>query len=184
MKLDTKEYEKKMQKSIDVYQENLSAIRAGRANAAVLNNITVDYYGSPTAITSMAEVKVADPKTLTITPWDKSTLKNIEKAIQTSDIGINPQSDGTIIRLVFPQLTEERRKEIKKNLQKQGEDAKVAIRNIRRDANDKSKAMKKNGEMTEDELKQSDKTMQDLTDKYIKEIDTITAAKEKEIMAI
>ena len=184
MKLDTKEYEKKMQKSIDVYQENLSAIRAGRANAAVLNNITVDYYGSPTAITSMAEVKVADPKTLTITHWDKSTLKNIEKAIQTSDIGINPQSDGTIIRLVFPQLTEERRKEIKKNLQKQGEDAKVAIRNIRRDANDKSKAMKKNGEMTEDELKQSDKTMQDLTDKYIKEIDTITAAKEKEIMAI
>ena len=184
MKLDTKEYEKKMQKSIDVYQENLSAIRAGRANAAVLNNITVDYYGSPTAITSMAEVKVADPKTLTITPWDKSTLKNIEKAIQTSDIGIIPQSDGTIIRLVFPQLTEERRKEIKKNLQKQGEDAKVAIRNIRRDANDKSKAMKKNGEMTEDELKQSDKTMQDLTDKYIKEIDTITAAKEKEIMAI
>ena len=184
MKLDTKEYEKKMQKSIDVYQENLSAIRAGRANAAVLNNITVDYYGSPTAITSMAEVKVADPKTLTITPWDKSTLKNIEKAIQTSDIGINPQSDGTIIRLVFPQLTEERRKEIKKNLQKQGEDAKVAIRNIRRDANDKSKAMKKNGEMTEDELKQSDKNMQDLTDKYIKEIDTITAAKEKEIMAI
>ena len=184
MKLDTKEYEKKMQKSIDVYQENLSAIRAGRANAAVLNNITVDYYGSPTAITSMAEVKVADPKTLTITPWDKSTLKNIEKAIQTSDIGINPQSDGTIIRLVFPQLTEERRKEIKKNLQKQGEDAKVAIRNIRRDANDKSKAMKKNGEMTEDELKQSDKAMQDLTDKYIKEIDTITAAKEKEIMAI
>ncbi|MBE6614608.1 MAG: ribosome recycling factor [Ruminococcaceae bacterium] len=184
MKLDTKEYEKKMQKSLDVYQENLSSIRAGRANAAVLNNITVDYYGSPTAITSVAEVKVADPKTLTITPWDKSTLKGIEKAIQTSDIGINPQSDGTIIRLVFPQLTEERRKEIKKNLQKQGEEAKVAIRNIRRDANDKSKAMKKNGEMTEDELKQSDKAMQDLTDKYIKEIDAITADKEKEIMAI
>ena len=184
MKLDTKEFEKKMQKSIEVYQENLSAIRAGRANAAVLNNITVDYYGSATAITSVAEVKVADPKTLTITPWDKTTLKAIEKAIQTSDIGINPQSDGTIIRLVFPQLTEERRKEIKKNLQKQGEDAKVAIRNVRRDANDKSKAMKKNGEMTEDELKQSDKAMQDLTDKYIKEIDTLTAAKEKEIMAI
>ena len=184
MKLDTKEFEKKMQKSIEVYQENLSAIRAGRANAAVLNNITVDYYGSATAITSVAEVKVADPKTLTITPWDKTTLKAIEKAIQTSDIGINPQSDGTIIRLVFPQLTEERRKEIKKNLQKQAEDAKVAIRNVRRDANDKSKAMKKNGEMTEDELKQSDKAMQDLTDKYIKEIDTLTAAKEKEIMAI
>ncbi|MBQ3590988.1 MAG: ribosome recycling factor [Clostridia bacterium] len=184
MKLDTKEFEKKMQKSIDVYQDNLASIRAGRANAAVLNNITVDYYGSPTAITSVAEVKVADPKTLTITPWDKKTLKDIEKAIQTSDIGINPQNDGTIIRLVFPQLTEERRKEIKKNLQKQGEEAKVAIRNIRRDANDKSKAMKKNGEMTEDELKQSDKAMQDLTDKYIKEIDLITADKEKEIMAI
>ncbi|MBQ8641189.1 MAG: ribosome recycling factor [Clostridia bacterium] len=184
MKLDTKEYEKKMKKSIEVYQDALATIRAGRANAAVLNNITVDYYGSPTAITSMAEVKVADPKTLTITPWDKSTLKNIEKAIQTSDVGITPQNDGTIIRLVFPQLTEERRKEIKKNLQKQGEEAKVAIRNIRRDANDKSKAMKKNGEMTEDEQKQSDKTIQDLTDKYIKEIDAITADKEKEIMAI
>ncbi len=184
MKLDTKEYEKKMQKSIEVYQDNLATIRAGRANAAVLNNITVDYYGSPTAITSVAEVKVADPKTLTITPWDKKTLKDIEKAIQTSDIGINPQNDGTIIRLVFPQLTEERRKEIKKNLQKQGEDAKVAIRNIRRDANDKSKAMKKNGEMTEDELKQSDKAMQDMTDKFTKEIDKLTADKEKEIMAI
>ena len=184
MKLDTKEYEKKMKQSNEVYQDALATIRAGRANAAVLNNITVDYYGSPTAITSMAEVKVADPKTLTITPWDKSTLKNIEKAIQTSDVGITPQNDGTIIRLVFPQLTEERRKEIKKNLQKQGEEAKVAIRNIRRDANDKSKAMKKNGEMTEDEQKQSDKTIQDLTDKYIKEIDAITADKEKEIMAI
>ena len=184
MKLDTKEYEKKMQKSIEVYQDNLATIRAGRANAAVLSNITVDYYCSPTAITSVAEVKVADPKTLTITPWDKKTLKDIEKAIQTSDIGINPQNDGTIIRLVFPQLTEERRKEIKKNLQKQGEDAKVAIRNIRRDANDKSKAMKKNSEMTEDELKQSDKAMQDMTDKYIKEIDKLTADKEKEIMAI
>ena len=184
MKLDTKDFEKKMQKSIEVYQDNLATIRAGRANAAVLNNITVDYYGSPTAITSVAEVKVADPKTLTITPWDKKTLKDIEKAIQTSDIGINPQNDGTIIRLVFPQLTEERRKEIKKNLQKQGEDAKVAIRNIRRDANDKSKAMKKNGEMTEDELKQSDKNVQDLADKYIKEIDKLTADKEKEIMAI
>ena len=184
MKLDTKDFEKKMQKSIEVYQDNLATIRAGRANAAVLNNITVDYYGSPTAITSVAEVKVADPKTLTITPWDKKTLKDIEKAIQTSEIGINPQNDGTIIRLVFPQLTEERRKEIKKNLQKQGEEAKVAIRNIRRDANDKSKAMKKNGEMTEDELKQSDKAVQDLADKYIKEIDKLTADKEKEIMAI
>lgn len=184
MKLDTKEYERKMKKSIEVYEETLSVIRAGRANTAVISKVTVDYYGSPTAITQMAEVKVADPKTLTIQPWDASTLKNIEKAILASDIGINPQNDGKIIRLVFPQLTEERRKEIKKSLVKYSEDAKVAIRNIRREANDKSKAMKKNSEMTEDEQKQSDKTIQDLTDKFIKEIDTLTAAKEKEIMAI
>jgi ribosome recycling factor len=184
MKLDTKEYERKMQKSIDVYQDNLATIRAGRANTAVVSKITVDYYGTPTAITQMAEVKVTDPKTLTIQPWDASTLKNIEKAILASDIGINPQNDGKIIRLVFPQLTEERRKEIKKSLVKYAEDAKVAIRNVRREANDKSKAMKKNSEMTEDEQKQSDKTIQDMTDKFIKEIDTLTAAKEKEIMAI
>lgn len=184
MKLDTKEFESKMKKSISVYEEELAGIRAGRANAAVLNNLTVDYYGSPTAITSMAEVKVTDAKTLCITPWDKTTLKSIEKAILTSEIGINPQNDGTVIRLVFPQLTEERRKEIKKSLQKKGEDAKVAIRNIRRDANDKSKTMKKNGEMTEDEQKSSDKIVQEMTDKYIKEIDALTAAKEKEIMAI
>ena len=159
-------------------------MRSGRENASVLNNIKVDYYCSATAITSVAEVKVADPKTLTITPWDKTTLKAIEKAIQTSDIGINPQSDGTIIRLVFPQLTEERRKEIKKNLQKQGEDAKVAIRNVRRDANDKCKQMKKNSEMTEDEQKTSEKQVQDLTDSYIKKVDAITAGKVKEIMEI
>ena len=132
----------------------------------------------------MAEVKVADPKTLVIQPWDSTTLKSIEKAILASDIGITPQNDGKLIRLVFPQLTEERRKEIKKSLVKYSEDAKVAIRNIRREANDKSKAMKKNSEMTEDEQKQSDKTIQDMTDKFIKEIDTLTAAKEKEIMAI
>ena len=184
MKLDTKDYERKMKKSIEVYEESLSSIRAGRANTAVISKITVDYYGSPTAITQMAEVKVADPKTLTIQPWDASTLKSIEKAILASDIGINPQNDGKIIRLVFPQLTEERRKEIKKSLVKYAEEAKVAIRNIRREANDKSKAMKKNSEMTEDEQKQSDKTIQDMTDKFIKEIDALTAAKEKEIMAI
>lgn len=184
MKLDTKEFETKMNKSIAAYNEALSVIRAGRANAAVLAHVTVDYYGSPTAITQMAEVKVTDPKTLIIQPWDASTLKNIEKAIQSSDVGINPQSDGKIIRLVFPQLTEERRKEIKKSILKLSEEAKVAIRNIRRDANDKSKAMKKNSEMTEDEQKSSDKAIQDLTDKFIKEIDAITAAKEKEIMEI
>lgn len=184
MKLDTKEFETKMNKSIAAYNEALSVIRAGRANAAVLAHVTVDYYGSPTAITQMAEVKVTDPKTLIIQPWDASTLKNIEKAIQASDVGINPQSDGKIIRLVFPQLTEERRKEIKKSILKLSEEAKIAIRNIRRDANDKSKAMKKNSEMTEDEQKSSDKAIQDLTDKFIKEIDAITAAKEKEIMEI
>ena len=184
MKLDTKEFETKMNKSIAAYNEALSVIRAGRANASVLAHVTVDYYGSPTAITQMAEVKVTDPKTLVIQPWDASTLKNIEKAIQASDVGINPQSDGKVIRLVFPQLTEERRKEIKKNILKLSEDAKIAIRNIRREANEKSKAMKKNGEMTEDEQKLSDKAIQDLTDKFTQEIDAITAAKEKEIMAI
>jgi len=184
MKLDTKDFETRMKKSIAAYQEALSVIRAGRANAGVLAHVTVDYYGTPTAITQMAEVKVTDPKTLVIQPWDVSTVKNIEKAIQASDVGITPQSDGKVIRLVFPQLTEERRKEIKKGLVKQSEEAKVAVRNIRRDANDKSKAMKKNGEMTEDELKASDKAIQDLTDKFIKEIDAITADKEKEIMAI
>lgn len=184
MKLDTKDYEKKMQKSISVYQEELAGIRAGRANAAVLNNLTVDYYGSPTAITSMAEVKVTDPKTLAITPWDKTTLKSIEKAIMTSDIGINPQNDGTCIRLTFPPTTEERRKELAKQVAKAGEDAKVAIRNIRRDANDKIKAMKKNTELTEDEAKAGDKSVQDLTDKYIKEIDTVTQNKTKEVMEI
>ena len=184
MKLDTKEFEGRMQKSIDVFKDTLSTIRAGRASTAVVSKITVDYYGVPTAITQMAEVKVTDPKTLAIQPWDATTLKSIEKAILASDIGINPQNDGKVIRMVFPQLTEERRRELKKNIAKMSEEAKVAIRNIRRDANDKSKAMKKNSEMTEDEQKQSDKTIQDLTDKFIKEIDTITAAKEKEIMEI
>lgn len=184
MKLDTKEFERKMQKSIDVYSDTLSTIRAGRANTAVLSKLTVDYYGTPTAVTQMAEVKVTDPKTLVIQPWDASTLKTIEKAILASDIGITPQNDGKIIRLVFPQLTEERRKEIKKSLLKYSEEAKVAVRNVRREANDKSKAMKKNSEMTEDEQKQSEKLVQDLTDKFVKEIDKITADKEKEIMEI
>lgn len=184
MKLDTKEFEAKMHKTIDVYKESLSVIRAGRANSSVIAKVTVDYYGVPTAVTQMAEVKVTDPKTLVISPWDASTLKAIEKAILASDVGITPMNDGKMLRLVFPQLTEERRKEIKKNIAKMNEEAKVAIRNIRRDANDKSKAMKKNSEMTEDEQKASDKTMQDLTDKFIKELDTITAAKEKEIMEI
>jgi ribosome recycling factor len=184
MKLDTKDYEAKMKKSISAYSENLSTIRAGRANPDVLKKINVDYYGSPTPITQVAEVKVTDARTIMITAWDKSIIKGIEKAILTSDLGINPQSDGTAIRLNFPPTTEERRKELSKQIAKLGEDAKVAIRNIRRDANDKVKADKKNSVMTEDEAKQSDKAIQDLTDKFIKEIDTITAAKTKEIMEI
>ena len=184
MKLDTKDYEAKMKKTIASYNENLSTIRAGRANPDVLKKVNVDYYGSPTPISSIAEIKVTDARTIVITAWDKSIIKGIEKAILTSDVGINPQSDGTAIRLIFPPTTEERRKELSKQIAKLGEDAKVAIRNIRRDANDKVKAEKKNSTMTEDEAKQSDKLIQDLTDKYIKEVDTVTAAKTKEIMEI
>ena len=182
MKLDTKDYEAKMKKSIASYSENLSTIRAGRANPDVLKKVNVDYYGSPTAISAIAEIKVTDARTITITSWDKSIMKGIEKAILTSDIGINPQKDGSTIRLSFPPTTEERRKELSKQIAKLGEDAKVAIRNIRRDANDKVKAEKKASTMTEDEAKASDKAVQDLTDKYIKEIDNVTAAKTKEIM--
>ena len=184
MKLDTKEYEVKMQKTVSNYTENLSTIRAGRANPDVLKKINVDYYGSPTAISAIAEIKVADARTIVITAWDKSAMKGIEKAILTSDIGINPQNDGTCIRLTFPPMTEDRRRELSKQIAKMGEDAKVAIRNIRRDANDKVKALKKNSEMTEDEAKASDKTVQDLTDKYIKEIDRISADKTKDIMTV
>ena len=184
MKLDTRDYENRMKKSVAAYNENLSTIRAGRANPDVLKKINVDYYGSPTAINAIAEVKVTDARTITITAWDKSIIKGIEKAILTSDLGINPQSDGSVIRLTFPPTTEERRKELSKQIAKLGEDAKVAIRNIRRDANDKVKADKKASLMTEDEAKASDKSVQDLTDKYIKEIDNVTAAKTKEIMEI
>ncbi|MBQ7325893.1 MAG: ribosome recycling factor [Clostridia bacterium] len=184
MKLDTKIYEEKMKKTIHSYSENLSTIRAGRANPDVLKKIAVDYYGSPTPISSIAEIKVTDARTLTITAWDKSIMKGIEKAILTSDLGINPQNDGSCIRLSFPPMTEERRKDLSKQISKMGEDAKVAVRNIRRDANDKIKADKKNSVMTEDEAKQSDKLVQDLTDKFIKEIDGITATKTKEIMEI
>ena len=184
MKFETKPYEEKMKKSIASYSENLSTIRAGRANPDVLKKINVDYYGSPTAISAIAEIKVTDARTITITAWDKSAMKGIEKAILTSDLGIHPQNDGSCIRLNFPPMTEERRKELSKQVSKMGEDAKVAIRNIRRDANDKTKLMKKNSEMTEDEVKSSDKAIQDLTDKYIKEIDAVTNAKTKEIMEI
>ncbi len=184
MKLDLTDYKEKMKKTLDAYSQNLTGIRAGRASADVLSKINVDYYGAPTAINQMAEVKVSDARTLVITPWDSTTLKSMEKAILASDLGITPQNDGRVLRLVFPQLTEERRRELSKQVSKMGEDAKVALRNVRRDANDKTKAMKKASEMTEDEAKQSDKEVQDLTDKNIKEVDRITEAKTKEIMEI
>ncbi len=184
MKYDIKHTEEKMKKAIAALEENLASIRVGRANANVLSKVTVDYYGAPTPINQVAEVKVTDPKTLVVQPWDASTLKNIEKAILASDVGITPQNDGKVLRLIFPQLTEERRKEIQKQVSKMAEDAKVAIRNVRREANDKCKDMKKNGEMNEDELKQSEKTIQDITDKYIKETEAVNDAKNKEVMSI
>ena len=184
MKLDCTEFEAKMKKSVSAYESALADIRAGRANPGLLDKIDVDYYGAPTKINQMAEVKVSDARTIVITPWDGSTMKKIEKSILASDLGITPQNDGKVIRLSFPQLTEERRRELTKQVSKLGEDAKVAIRNIRREANDLSKKQKKDGDMTEDELKASDKAVQDLTDKYIKNIDEVTARKNKELMEI
>ena len=184
MNYNTKELEAKMQKTIVSYETNLDSIRASQANPAVLNRVTFDYWGSPAEITSMANVRVADAKTLEIVPYDASTLKAMEKAIQTSDIGINPSNDGKIIRLVFPQLTEERRKELAKQVQKMGEEAKVAIRNLRRTANDDIKKQKKDGLLTEDDVKNAEKSVQDITDKFIKNIDAITSAKEKAVMKV
>ncbi len=184
MKLDVKEYEGKMRKSVDSYVKELGYIRAGRANPDILNKITADYYGTPTPIPQMAQVSMPDARTLAIQPWDASTVKLIEKAILASDIGITPISDGKVIRLTFQPPTEEKRRELSKQISKMGEDAKVAVRNIRRDANDTTKDMKKNGDMTEDEQKASEKSIQDLTDKIIKEIDTITSDKTKEIMTV
>lgn len=184
MKLETKEFETRMKKAIDSYMSELTGLRAGRATPDVLTRITVDYYGGPTPINGVAAVSVTDARTLTIQPWDPSTLRNLERAILASDLGITPMNDGKVIRLNFPQLTEERRREMTKQVAKLGEGAKVAVRNIRRDANDKTKAMKKDGDMTEDEVKASDKIVQDLTDKYIKEVDRVTDLKNKEIMEI
>lgn len=184
MKPDLKPYETKMMKTLDVLAENLAGIRAGRANASVLNKISVDYYGTASPIPQVASVSSPDPRTLTIQPWDASLLKAITKAIQTSDLGINPQNDGKVIRLTFPPLTEERRKELIKQVSKEGEASKVAIRNIRRDALDKWKAAKKKSEMTEDEQKDAEKDMQKLTDKYIKQIDSTTAEKSDELKSI
>ena len=173
-----------MQKSLNVLAKDYAAIRAGRANPAVLDKVMVDYYGAPTPINQLAAVSVAEARTLVIQPWDMSVLKEIEKAIQTSEIGINPQNDGKIIRLIFPPLTEDRRREIVKDIAKMGEDSKVSIRTIRRDAIDKLKKMKKDSEITEDDLKQSEKQVQDLTDKFCKEIDDLSAEKQKEIMSL
>lgn len=174
----------KMAKTIDVLKRDYAAIRAGRANAAVLDKVTVDYYGTPTPINQLASVSVAEARILTIQPWDKSVLNAIEKAIQASDIGINPQNDGVVIRLTFPKLTEENRKTIVKDVSKMAEDSKVAIRSIRRDAMDKLKKMQKASEITEDDLKDGEEEIQKITDNNIKEIDKIASAKEKEVMEI
>ncbi len=181
---ELKEFEVKMKKAQEFLSGQFDAVRAGRANAAVLNGITVDYYGTATPINQVAAISTPDPRTLMITPWDGSVLKGIEKAIQMSELGINPQNDGRVIRLVFPQLTEERRKELAKQVRKYGEDAKVAVRNIRRDAMDKIKKQQKAGEITEDDQKDLEKELQKLTDENIKEVDKLTDAKEKELFAI
>ena len=184
LKDEYKVYEEKMRKSIDSVAADFASVRAGRANAAVLDRIMVDYYGSPTPINQIAAVAVAEARILTITPWDRSMLKPISKAIQTSDIGINPIDDGQVIRLVFPAPTEERRKQLTKDVQKQGEEAKIAVRNVRRDAMYKFKAQKKAGELTEDDQKKLEDETQKLTDKYVKQIDEICANKNKEIMEV
>ena len=177
-------YEEKMNKTISVFQENLSEIRAGRANPAILNKITVDYYGVPTPINQVAGISVPEARMILIQPWDISLLKEIEKEILKSDIRINPNNDGKVIRLVFPELNEERRKEIVKDIRKLAEEAKVAIRSIRRDAIDEAKDLQKKSEITEDDLKQEEEQIQKLTDKKVEEIDTLLAQKEKEIMNI
>lgn len=184
MSPELKPFEEKMNKTISVMNSEFASIRAGRANPAVLDKVLVDYYGTPTKIRDMASVSVSEARVLVIQPYDKSSLKNIERAIQASDVGINPSNDGTVIRLTFPQLTEERRKEIVKQVSRMAEDSKVAIRSIRRDANDKIKAMKKNGEATEDDVKKLENEMQKLTDKFIEEIDKLASGKEKEVLSI
>ena len=174
----------KMKKTISALNSEYNSIRAGRANAAVLDPIRVDYWGTPTPISQMAAISVTEARILVIQPWDKSALKLIEKAIQASDLGINPQNDGVVIRLTFPPLTEERRRNLTKDVKAQAEGAKVAIRNIRRDAIEKLKAMKKAGDLTEDDLSDAEKDVQKLTDDFIKQVDGVAAAKEEEIMAI
>ena len=184
MKAEYKFFEDKMKKSVESVSADFAAVRAGRANAAVLDRIMVDYYGSQTPIHQIASIGSPDPRTLTIQPWDAGAVKLICKAIQESDLGINPQNDGKIIRLAFPQLTEERRKDLVKQIAKYAEGGKVAIRNIRRDAVDAFKAKKKNSEITEDDLKVAEKDIQKMTDDYCKEIDALLAKKEQELLAV
>ena len=184
MSVDFKEYARKMERTLEHLQEEFGAVRAGRANAKVLDRITVEYYGSETALNGVATISSPDARTLIIQPWDTKLLKDIAKAIQMSDLGINPQNDGRVIRLTFPQLTEERRKELVKQVRKYGEEAKVAMLNIRRNGMDYVKKLKKNSEITEDDQKKAEKDLQDLLDKHIKRADEALAAKEKELMAL
>ena len=184
MSVDFTDYSRRMDKAMDHLADEFGAVRAGRANAKVLDRITVEYYGTETPLNGVATISTPDARTLVIQPWDTTLLKEIQKAILTSELGINPQNDGKVIRLVFPQLTEERRKELSKQVKKYAEDAKVAMRNIRRDGMDYIKKLKKNSEITEDDQKKAEKDLQDILDKYIKKADEALAAKEKELMSI
>ena len=184
MSVDFKEYSRKMDRTLDHLEEDFDAVRAGRANAKVLDRICVEYYGSETPLNGVATISSPDARTLVIQPWDTKLLKDIQKAILASDLGINPQNDGRVVRLVFPQLTEERRRDLTKQVKKYAEEAKVAMRNIRRDGMDYVKKLKKNSEITEDDQKKAEKDLQDMLDKYIKKVDAALAAKEKELMAI
>ena len=182
--MDYKNIEERMNKTISVYEEKLSEVRAGRANPAILNKVKIDYYGTPTPINQVAGVSVPEARLIVIQPWDVSVLKDIEKAILASDIGINPNNDGKVIRLAFPELTEERRKELVKDIKKMAEEAKVAVRAVRRDGIDEAKTKQKNSEITEDELKNAENDIQKLTDKKIEEVDKILENKEKEIVSV
>lgn len=182
--MDYSEIKEKMEKTLESLEQRLSEVRAGRANPAILNKVKIDYYGTPTPINQVAGISVPEARMIMIQPWDVSILKEIEKAILASEIGINPNNDGKVIRLVFPELTEERRKELVKEIKKYAEDAKVSIRNARRDGIDKAKTMQKDGDITEDELKAAETEIQKITDKYTEEVDKTIAAKETEIMSI
>ena len=184
MSVDFTEFSRKMERTLVHLGEDFDAVRAGRANAKVLDRITIESYGSETPLNGVATISSPDARTLVISPWDTKLLKEIQKAIQTSDLGINPQNDGKVIRLIFPQLTEERRKDLSKQVKKYAEDAKVAMRNIRRDGMDYVKKLKKNSEITEDDQKKAEKDLQDMLDKYIKKVDAALAAKDKELMSI